>query len=89
MSRSVLACLLAFTCAQLAYGAHQFDHQATDVGESCEICLQTDRTDDVLHSVQSDEISFNKPATGVDQIATSPAVRYHRHYHSRAPPALS
>lgn len=38
--------LLSLALVQLSLASHQFDHHATELAESCEVCVQLERLDD-------------------------------------------
>ena len=40
--------LLSLALLQFSLASHQFDHPAGDLAESCDICVQLERFDDVL-----------------------------------------
>ena len=48
--RAAVARLLLFLVlwSQASFAAHQFEHDFDDVGETCAICLQFERGDDVI-----------------------------------------
>ena len=79
--------LFVLAGAQLAYAAHQFEHSTHETGETCAVCLQFDRNDDV--PVDATDVSAQ--SVGANFIAAeSPApIRAQRftHYASRASPA--
>ena len=74
---------------QLSAVAHQFDHVAQQLDESCQVCVQLDRADDVAasHSTTtaaipvSDMLARRAPASVADQTLTLG-------FDSRAPPRL-
>ena len=44
---AVWLALLSVAWLQLSSAAHELDHVAEQIGESCQVCLQLDRVDDV------------------------------------------
>jgi len=40
--------LVALAWSQLAFAAHQFDHQLGDIGDTCAVCLNFNRDDEGL-----------------------------------------
>ena len=40
--------LLLFLWSQASFAVHQHEHDVEDVGESCAVCLQFERSDDVV-----------------------------------------
>jgi hypothetical protein len=81
--------LLSIVWLQLAFAVHQFDHVADYVGDTCEVCVQLDRVDDVTvdHALPVAEIhtSASLLAPPSSRAATFGIVRG---FHSRAPPFI-
>jgi len=78
--------LAALAWSQLAFAAHQFDHQAADLGDTCAICLKFDRDNDVVVDTAA---CVSKPASGtataISTACTVPEAGYAL-YHARASP---
>ena len=80
----LLFALLAWS--QLSFAVHQFDHRAVDAGETCEICLQSERNGDA--PVGAADVSVSPAKTilvpGESQVAFH--AYYFSGYASRASP---
>lgn len=78
--------LLAFAWSQFSFAAHQFEHSADELHETCAVCLQFDRDDDV--AIDADVACASQ--NGVFGVETGPAkalqARRFSHYLSRASP---
>lgn len=74
---------------QLSLAAHQFDHVAQQIDESCEVCVQLDRADDgAAHSptttpkvAAGDALARHAPASVADRI-------FRIGFDARAPPRI-
>ena len=77
---------VALAWSQLASATHQLDHQASDLGETCAICLKFDRDDDALIDAGEEPalstIPFVEPL-GAQSVVR---VRVCSHYCARASP---
>ena len=89
MTRGTLLCLLALAAAQLGYNAHQLNHLPADAVESCNVCLQFERTDDVLPAIEFDDSALDDPPVNVERYTPDPIAQYDSDYRSRAPPHIS
>lgn len=79
--------LVALVWSQFAYAAHQFEHDATDVAESCAICLQFDRNDDVTtDSERCQALLFHAAMSGTDSQCVELTTERFSLYRSRASP---
>lgn len=81
--------LLSIAWLQLAFAVHQFDHVADYVGETCQVCVQLDRVDDVTvdHALPAADIH----ATIAVAIPSSDGLATHgivRGFNPRAPPFI-
>ncbi len=79
--------LLSLALVQLSLASHQFDHHATDLVESCEVCVQLERLDDAAsgHIAPDAAITVGYevgPQESTDLALPSPTDAYL----SRAPP---
>lgn len=76
--------LLAWSQASFAF--HQFDHSITELGETCAVCLQFDRDDDVIvdagGATALPAVSF---AVAIEAVVAIRADVF-SHYRSRASP---
>jgi hypothetical protein len=81
--------LLSIAWLQLAFAVHQFDHVADYVGDTCEVCVQLDRIDDVTvdHALPVAEMH---PGASLLAPPSSKAGTYGivRGFLSRAPPFI-
>jgi hypothetical protein len=89
LRRASWLALLSLAWLQVSFATHQFDHVAAFSADSCHVCVQLDRVDDVVAD-QSDSLSgprgrHDEPAQSL-AAAVYPA--FVRHFESRAPPAL-
>ena len=78
--------VLLLVWSQFALAAHQIDHSVTTLDESCAVCLQFERNDDALPSIDTPRVS---PETSHAAVAEEPAAsRSHTFtsYQSRASP---
>lgn len=89
LRRASWLALIPVAWLQLSLAGHQFDHVAPFSTDTCHVCVQLDRIDDVSAD-QPDSLTglfgqfeapLHLPAAVVD-----PA--FVRHFESRAPPAL-
>lgn len=78
--------LMLLVWSQASFALHQFDHSIGELGETCAVCLKSDREDDVVVDAGSAPVlpaaSF---AIAVEDIAAVRAGRF-SHYQSRASP---
>ena len=83
------AALFSIAWLQLSVAAHQFDHFAEQIEDSCHVCVQLDRVDDAIanHSTSApfpsaiNTLARQAPASVVDRA-------FIRGFDSRAPPQL-
>ena len=87
--RGILFCVLLVAGAQLAYATHLIEHSLIEVGETCEVCLQLERTDDALSDVQSGGSAFDKQSPIVAWEFTPQPVFDAPPYQPRSPPTYS
>lgn len=89
MRQGVWLALVALAFLQLSIAGHQFDHSVTSVGDTCELCVQFDRLDDVVveHAPLA-LLGHNDRAGGVDVSSGPVYASVIRRYASRAPPTL-
>ena len=89
LRRASWLALLSLAWLQVSFATHQFDHVATFSADTCHVCVQLDRIDDVAAD-QPDSLSG--PRGRHDEPARAPAAAadpaFVRHFESRAPPAL-
>lgn len=81
--------ILCVAWLQLSSAAHELDHVAEQNGDSCEVCVKFDRTDDVA----TDHPSAAALAPGRASHALLPVAEeadreLNRNFDSRAPPQL-
>ena len=78
--------LVALAWSQLASATHQLDHQASDLGETCAVCLKFDRDDDTL--VDAGEALAVSTIPFVEPLDARRSVQVHlcSHYRARASP---
>ena len=77
---------LAFVWSQVAFAAHQFEHTIDEAHETCTVCLQFDRDDDV--TIDSDVACESLQASFELENAPAGALyaRGFAHYQSRDSP---
>ena len=81
--------LLSLAWLQVSLASHQFDHVAEYSADTCHVCVQLDRIDDLaIDQPEGVSVPFGRyaeprrsPAAVVDPV-------FVRHFQSRAPPAL-
>lgn len=78
--------LVALACSQLTFAAHQFDHHAFELHETCAICVTFDRDDDVL--IDAGVCPTELTIASVDRLDAPSAVLAHpgSPYSARASP---
>ena len=73
--------VVALAWSQLASATHQLDHHASDLGETCAICLKLDRDDDALldagEELAVSTIPFVEPLGARSSVRVRPC-SYHR-----------
>lgn len=80
--------LLLVAWTQIAVAGHQFEHTGAGAADSCEICVQLDRTDGALlpagamPCLAASQPSIAAPAAACHTVPLTPA------YSPRAPPTL-
>ena len=74
---------------QASLATHQFDHAAASLEDTCEICVQLDRSDDAVakHHDPVDPLAIPGAARPTTRPGFEPA-SIARHFDSRAPPGL-
>ena len=89
LRKATLLALFALASMQLVLAGHQFEHSAASAVESCHVCVQADRLDDI------DFDSTAQPSFGDQRfvVATQAAAVIHdnaarKPFNSRAPPTL-
>ncbi len=78
--------LLAWT--QIAVAGHQFEHTGAGAVDSCEICVQLDRTDGALLPAGAMPCLAVSKQSIATPVAACRAVPFTPAYSSRAPPTL-
>ena len=78
--------VVALAWSQLASAAHQQDHHAMDLGETCAICLKLDRDDDALIDAGEELAVSTIPFVEPLSAQSSVRVRLCSHYRARASP---
>jgi len=81
-----LLVLVALAWTQLAFATHQFDHPATSTDYTCSVCLQLDRSDDVVVTCATTVDGPDPAAVGAAGPPTRPAARDGLHARQRGPP---
>ena len=81
--------VLALAWAQIALAAHQFDHAAGEIAETCQVCAELERSDDPVLPAKaiefpSDHVTLPVSDTGIAVLANRRAGAYR----TRAPPQL-
>ena len=81
--------LVSLAWLQLTLASHQFDHVAEYFADTCHVCVQLDRTDDVAVG-QTAQVATTSDAAAPEGHLPTAAVRPKtpRHFDSRAPPHL-
>lgn len=81
--------LLSLAWLQVSLASHQFDHVAVYSTDTCHVCVQLDRIDDVAAD-HPDSLSdrFDRYAEPRQSTAAFVDPAFVRHFESRAPPAL-
>ena len=81
--------LVSLAWLQLTLTSHQFDHVAEYFADSCHVCVQLDRTDDLTADLQVVPASSPFADAGPSATVTaSPGPAIVTGYSSRAPPQL-
>jgi hypothetical protein len=81
--------LLSLAWLQVSLASHQFDHVAAYPADTCHVCVQLDRIDDVVvDQADSHAVPFGRYAEPRRSPAVVVATALVRHFESRAPPAL-
>ena len=89
LRKATLLALFALASMQLAMAGHQFDHAAASAVESCHVCVQADRLDDLAVDAAPQTEFYPQVQIAPQQlIATTRADASARNFNSRAPPQL-
>ena len=79
--------LIVLSWSQFAFAAHQFEHSPAEVAETCAICLQFDRDDDVtIDAAQCQALPVRAAVTGTDSRCAELSTERFSLYRSRASP---
>ena len=79
----LLALLLA---SQASAAAHQFEHAADELHETCSVCLLFERNDELLAAAEAKPLSAAKPAALAVESPAASGAQVFCHYRSRASP---
>lgn len=89
LGRATWLALFALAAMQLVFADHQFDHSAGTAAETCHVCAQADRLDDVVTDETPILLAFNGAHVASTQVVISWSDHTaYRNYDSRAPPKL-
>jgi hypothetical protein len=81
--------LLSVALLQLTIAAHQFEHSAAYVDDSCHVCIQLDRIDDAVYGDTAPVAATATVYGGDWQLKAGLVSRtFIRGFDSRAPPSL-
>lgn len=80
--------VLIVAWTQVAVAGHRFEHSATVVADTCEICTQLERAGGALVPALADAGLFFAPVVAVVPATGSPSVAANAAYSPRAPPVL-
>ena len=79
--------LLSVALVQLSLASHQFDHAATELVDSCEICVQLERLDDAASGHMVPDATVTAAYEFSSNVAAGVAVpARHEAYRPRDPP---
>ena len=78
--------VLALAWSQVSLAVHQFEHSIDEIGESCSVCLQFERSDDALAATGSPVPSPWVSTAAAGQDAVAARVETLSPYQSRASP---
>ena len=89
LQRATWLSLVALVWLQLTMVSHQFDHVANYFSDSCHVCAQLDRVNEVVHDHAAQALVFVVSAVSpvVDSRGVTPQV-IDRQFDARAPPRL-
>ena len=77
---------LALAWSQVSHAVHQFEHSIDEVGESCTVCLQFERSEDALAATASPAPLPCVSTTTAPQDVVAARVETVSPYQSRASP---
>ena len=77
---------LALAWSQVSHAVHQFEHSIDEVGESCTVCLQFERSEDALVATASPAPLPCVSTTAAPQDALAARAETVSPYQSRASP---
>lgn len=80
--------MLIVAWMQVAVAGHQFEHSATAVADTCDICTQLERAGGALAPALADAGLFSARVVAVVPATGSPSVAAAAAYSPRAPPVL-
>ena len=81
--------LFALATMQLVFVGHQFDHSAGTAAETCHVCAQADRLDDVVIDDTPVLLAFDdKHVDSLQVVVSWSGDTAYRNFDSRAPPKL-
>ena len=87
--RATWLSLLTLAWLQLTMASHQYDHVADYFSDSCHVCAQLDRVNEVVHDHVSQALAFDMSAVlpAFDSRGVTPQT-LDRQFDARAPPRL-
>ena len=89
LGRATWLALFALAAMQLVFADHQFDHSAGTAAETCHVCAQADRLDDVVTDEAPTSLALNGTYVDATQVVVSWSDdTAYRNFDSRAPPKL-
>ena len=81
--------LVSLAWLQLTLASHQFDHVAEYFDDSCHVCVQLDRTDDIaVDHVAPVATSIGHTDSAIHPEAGLVSSAFERGFQSRAPPRI-
>lgn len=88
LQRTTWLSLVALAWLQLTMANHQFDHVADYFSDSCHVCAQLDRVDEVVNDHAAETLAFDVSAISpVIAPGVIPQILDHQ-FDARAPPRL-
>jgi hypothetical protein len=89
LRRTTWLALVSLAWLQVTLASHQLQHVAVSFADTCDVCVQLDRTDDVAAGQPAPVATTSDAAAPEGHLPTA-AVRPKtpRHFDSRAPPHL-
>ena len=78
--------LAALVWSQFALAVHQLNHEATETGNACSVCLQFERDEDAVVDAPQAALAPALPSTAINATESGVNARCATHFRARASP---